>query len=30
MHSPPILRVRHQTGVWLTIITLQPNSISPL
>ncbi|MBA0567212.1 hypothetical protein Golob_011963 [Gossypium lobatum] len=30
MHSPPILRVHHQTDIWLTVITLQLDSVPPL
>ncbi|MBA0548922.1 hypothetical protein Golob_019985 [Gossypium lobatum] len=30
MHAPPILRAHHQTGIWLTVITLQPNSVPSL
>ncbi|MBA0619474.1 hypothetical protein Godav_028638 [Gossypium davidsonii] len=27
---PPILRAHHQTGVWLAVMLLQPNSVPPL
>ncbi|TYG62356.1 hypothetical protein ES288_D07G223400v1 [Gossypium darwinii] len=27
---PSILKAHHQTGIWLTVITLQPDSVSPL